>query len=73
MAHPAIDVGVPILRPEHLVYLKLLSPRRKDAFDVAAMIRNGLDLRAAREVAVRGGAELVRKLDALAQEVADEE
>lgn len=71
--NPPTDSGIPILRPEHLVYMKLLSPRRKDAFDISAMIRHGLDLAAARALAARGGPELVARLDALAAEADAEE
>jgi len=72
VAAPATDAGIPILRPEHLVYLKLLSSRKEDALDIESMIRAGLDVAAARALASRGGRELVANLDALVETAAAE-
>lgn len=41
--HPITSDGIPVVTPEALIYMKLVSPRRKDAVDIVEMLKSGLD------------------------------
>lgn len=64
--------GIRVLPVEALVYLKLKSPRRKDAVDVVELVKAGADERLLREYIRRHAPALMEKLDKLIQEAAEE-
>jgi len=71
---PEICSGIPVAPLAALLYLKLKSPRKRDAVDVAELLRSGVDPAPVRAYLVRHARELVGKFDGLASEAeADDE
>ena len=64
--------GVPIAPLEQLVFMKLLSPRRKDAADVVELLKAGADPAPMRAYIEAHGSGLLEKLLAVVKEAADE-
>jgi hypothetical protein len=73
VATPAISDGVPIAPIEALLYLKLKSPRRKDATDVVELLRNSIATTPVRRYLELVAPELLAKFDQLAAEAEQEE
>jgi hypothetical protein len=68
VAAPAMSDGIPIAPIEALLYLKLKSPRRRDAIDVVELLRNGIAATPVRRYLASVAPELLAKFDALAEE-----
>ena len=64
--------GIPILPVEALVYMKLKSPRRKDAVDVIELVKAGADTVKIKNYLSRNAADLVRKFETLVLEAEEE-
>ena len=65
--------GIPLAPVEAILYLKLKSPRRKDAADMVALLTAGVDVDAVRAYLERHGAAQVAKFELLAADAAREE
>jgi hypothetical protein len=68
VASPLMSQGLPVVRPEALVYMKLVSPRKKDAADVIELLKAGLNRKRLTEYLRMHAPDLIPKLDALALE-----
>lgn len=65
--------GIPLAPVEAILYLKLKSPRRKDAADMVELLKAGVDVDAVRAYLERHGAAQVAKFELLAADAAREE
>lgn len=63
--------GIPILPLPALVYLKLKSPRRRDAADVVDLLRVAADPASVRSYLATHAPDLLARYDALAREAED--
>jgi len=73
LSSPRISGGIPIAPVEALVYLKLKSPRRKDAADIVELVRSGIDPKSIRDYLARHApGDLERKFQALVAESEEE-
>jgi hypothetical protein len=74
VAHPDLSCGIPIAPIEALFYLKLKSPRRKDAADIVELVKEGVATALVRRYLDRVAPDLIEKFDMLVSEaIADEE
>ncbi len=64
--------GIPVLPIEALVYMKLKSPRRKDAVDVVELLKAGADAGRIAEYLARNAPALAARLKELAAEAESE-
>jgi hypothetical protein len=67
-----ISGGIPILPIEALVYMKLKSPRRKDAVDVVELVKAGADAVRIADYLARVAPNLTLKFETLAAEAEEE-
>ena len=63
-----VSDGIPVLPPEALVYMKLMSPRRKDAADVVELVAAGLDVKSVMKYLSSNAAYLKDKFSELVSE-----
>lgn len=63
-----VSGGIPVLPIEALIYMKLKSPRRKDAGDVVELVKAGVDVGQVTEYLAKHAAHLVRKFKELTSE-----
>ena len=73
LARSRLSGGIPILPLAALIYLKLKSPRRRDAADVVDLLRISSETESVREYVAANAPDLLVKLDALAAEAAEDE
>jgi hypothetical protein len=63
-----VSGGIPILPIEALIYMKLKSPRRKDAVDVVELVKAGADTVRVANYLTRVAPNLTAKFETLAAE-----
>lgn len=73
VANPALSEGIPIAPIEALFYLKLKSPRRKDAADIVELVKAGAATAPVRRYLEQIAPDLIEKFDALVSEAIAEE
>ena len=66
---PEVSEGIPVAPPEALVYMKLMSPRRKDAADIVELISSGLDTAPIFDYLEEHAPNLVSKFEDLIQDI----
>lgn len=65
LSNPVTTEGVPIARAEVLIYMKLVSNRRKDKDDIVALVQAGIPERLVRDYLREIAPELVERFDDL--------
>lgn len=65
---PEESEGIPVAHPEALVFMKLMSPRRKDAADIVELVASGLGTGPIFDYLERHAPHLVAKFEELVQE-----
>lgn len=73
VAHPVMSNGIPIASIEVLFYLKLKSPRRKDAADIVELVKEGVATSSVRRYLEEVAPDLIEKLDMLVSEALAED
>jgi len=74
VAKPVVSNGIPIAPLEALFYLKLKSPRRKDAADIVELVKEGAATAPTRRYLEQIAPDLIDKFDMLVSEaIADDE
>ena len=73
IARSKVSGGVPVLPLPALIYLKLKSPRRRDAADVVDLLRVASNPGEVRDYIAGNAPDLLAKLDALAAEADENE
>ncbi|MBI2931217.1 MAG: hypothetical protein HYY16_06170 [Planctomycetes bacterium] len=71
--HPRVVDGIPLVSIDGLIYMKLKSPRLKDAADVVELLRAGVDPTAVRESLEASAPALVAKFNALVKKAGEED
>lgn len=66
--NPEISEGIPVAPSAAVVYMKLLSPRRKDSADVVELVASGLDTKAILDYLRKHSPHLVKKFEILIEE-----
>ncbi len=66
--HPIVSEGIPVAPPEAVVFMKLMSPRRKDAVDIVELVASGLETEPMFAYLRRHAPPLVEKFETLVQE-----
>lgn len=67
--NPEESEGIPVAPPEALIYMKLMSPRRKDAADIVELISSGLDVDPIRAYLETNAPHLMERFESLLGEV----
>lgn len=65
---PEVSEGIPVAPPEALVYMKLISPRRKDSADIVELVASGLMIEPVFDYLSRHAPNLVAKLETFVKE-----
>lgn len=66
---PKISEGIPVVPPEALIFMKLMSPRRKDAADIVELVSSGLDTGPIFDYLEEHAPNLVSRFEELIQDV----
>jgi len=73
VAKPAVSDGIPIAPIEALFYLKLKSPRRKDAADIVELVKEGIATAPVRRYLEQTAPDMIDKFDMLVSEAISDE
>jgi hypothetical protein len=73
VSSPIVSRGIPVASAEALLFMKLRSPRRKDAADVVELFKAGLAVEPVRRYLKRHAPDLLAKLQELFAEAQAED
>jgi hypothetical protein len=73
VVEPTVSDGIPIAPIEALFYLKLKSPRRKDAADIVELVKEGIATAPVRRYLEQTAPDMIDKFDMLVSEAISDE